>query len=106
MEDTIENVRISWSGERPHDWADWETVIRDVMREVSGGPWDVSMGYDGETWRVAGALASDGPRNDIADNRRRHRVTEALRAKAKPAGLRGDNPPRTMPVKATGTNEP
>jgi hypothetical protein len=88
VQDAHDAVAIRWSGDQPPDWTEWERVIRVALRQLGPGPWDVAIQYDGETWRVAGAVARDGPRNAVADNKRRHRLTEALRAQGKPAGLR------------------
>jgi hypothetical protein len=106
VENTTEHVAIHWPGERPHDWAEWETVIRAVLRQAGVGPWDVVMEQQGQMWRVAGAVTRGGPRNDVADNKRRHRVTETLRAQGKPAGLRSDAPPPIPHEKPPGLREP
>jgi hypothetical protein len=79
-------TRIHWTGEKPADWAEWESIIRGVMRQWRAGG-EVAIEATDGGWRVAAALADTEPRDVKRDNARRHRVTEALRARGKPAGL-------------------
>ena len=86
MENGGETARILWAGERPADWAEWEAIIRGVMRQWRAGGEVAVEAHDGG-WRVTAAYADTEPRDPKRDNARRHRVTEALRARGKPAGL-------------------
>jgi hypothetical protein len=85
-EGTDHRGTIHWTGDKPADWPEWEAIARGVMRQWRGGG-EVSLeGHEGG-WRVTGALALGEPRDPRKDNARRHRITEALRARGKPAGL-------------------
>lgn len=86
VENDGDKARITWSGARPDDFAEWEAIIHDVMRQWRAGGEVVIEGHEG-VWRVASALADAEPRDPKRDNARRHRVTEALRARGKAAGL-------------------
>lgn len=86
MESQDGSIRINWTGEKPTDWAEWESIIRGVMRQWRAGGEVTIDAHDGG-WRVTAALADAEPRDPKRDNARRHRVTEALRARGKPAGL-------------------
>ena len=91
MENDVENARIAWTGEKPADWAEWETIIRGVIRQWRAGGEVTIEAHEG-SWRVASALAHSEPRDPRRDNARRHRVTEALRARGKAAGLNRATP--------------
>lgn len=78
--------RIQWTGDKPADWAEWEAIVHDVMRQWRSGGEVTIEAHEGG-WRVTGALADAEPRDPKRDNARRHRVTESLRARGKPAGL-------------------
>ncbi len=86
MENDVETARIHWNGEKPADWAEWETIIRAVMDQWRAGG-EVTIDAHEGGWRVSAALADTEPRDPKRDNARRHRVTESLRARGKPAGL-------------------
>jgi hypothetical protein len=79
-------VAVHWPDEKPADWTEWEAIIRDVTRHWAA-PSEVSIERNGSGWRVASAVLHVEPRQPSKDNQRRHRVTEALRARGKPAGL-------------------
>lgn len=86
VENDGEKARIQWTGGKPEDFSEWEAIIRDVMRQWRAGGEVVIEGNEGG-WRVASALADTEARDPKRDNARRHRVTEALRARGKAAGL-------------------
>jgi hypothetical protein len=86
LEKGFDTARIHWAGDKPPDWPEWETIIRDVMRQWRSGGEVAIEARDGG-WRVTAALADTEPPEPKRDNARRHRVTEALRARGKPAGL-------------------
>jgi hypothetical protein len=83
-----DHVAIHWPDERPGDWTEWETIIRDTTRHWVA-PVEVAIERQGSGWRVASTVLCVEPRQPAKDNQRRHRVTEALRARGKPAGLGG-----------------
>ena len=85
-----DRIAIQWPDEKPADWAEWEAIIRDITRHWSA-PVEISIARQGSGWRVASAVLFVEPRQPAKDNQRRHRVTEALRARGKPAGLGGGN---------------
>ena len=85
-EGTDQGVTIHWTGEKPADWPEWEAIARYVMRQWRGGG-EVSLAGQDGGWRVTAALALGEPRDPKRENALRHRVTEALRAQGKPAGL-------------------
>ena len=86
MEQSAEAGLINWTGDKPEDWPEWEAIARAVMRQWRGASEVRIEGNEGG-WRVTAALADGEPRDPKRDNARRHRVTEALRARGKPAGL-------------------
>lgn len=81
-----QRVSIEWPEEKPADWVEWEAIIRDVTRHWTA-PTDVRIERQGNGWRIAAAVLNTDPREPARDNQRRHRVTEALRARGKPAGM-------------------
>jgi hypothetical protein len=86
LEKDGETARIRWTGDKPDDFTEWETIIRGVMRQWRAGGEVVIEAHEGG-WRVGSALADTEARDPKRDNARRHRVTEALRARGKAAGL-------------------
>jgi hypothetical protein len=81
-----DRVTVQWPDERPDDWMEWEAIIRDTTRHWTA-PGDVTFERHGNSWRVAAVALHTEPRQPVKDNQWRHRVTEALRARGKPAGL-------------------
>lgn len=81
-----QRVSIEWPEEKPVDWTEWETIIRDVTRHWTA-PTDVRIERQGNGWRIAAVVLKSDPREPAKDNQRRHRITEGLRARGKPAGL-------------------
>ena len=81
-------IVISWPDERPEDWTEWETITRDVAQHWPA-PAEVVIERQGSGWRIASVVMDADPPQPSKDNQRRHRVTEALRARGKPAGLGG-----------------
>ncbi len=79
-------IAIHWPDERPADWTEWEVIIRGATQHWTA-PGEISIERQGNGWRVAEAWMYVEPRQPSKDNQRRHRVTEALRARGKPAGL-------------------
>jgi hypothetical protein len=91
LENVGESARIRWTGAKPADWTEWETIIRAVMRQWRS-PGEVALEAHEGGWRVTAALCDAEAREPKRDNARRHRVTEALRARGKPAGLHPASP--------------
>ena len=81
-------VVVTWPDERPVDWTEWEAIIRTVTQSwpASG---EISIERQGNGWRIASVVTEVDPPQPSRDNQRRHRITEALRARGKPAGLGG-----------------
>jgi hypothetical protein len=80
------HLSIEWPEEKPADWTEWEAIIRDITRHWTA-PTDVSIARQGNAWRIASVVLRSDPREPAKDNQRRHRITEGLRARGKPAGL-------------------
>lgn len=81
-------IAVTWPDERPDDWNEWEAIIRDVAQNWPA-PAEVSIQRQGNGWRIGSVVLDLDPPQPSRDNQRRHRVTEALRARGKPAGLGG-----------------
>jgi hypothetical protein len=82
-----QRLSIAWPEEKPADWTEWEAIIREITRHWTA-PTDVSIERQAGGWRIAAVVLRSEPREPAKDNQRRHRITEGLRARGKPAGLR------------------
>lgn len=86
LQDRLQGPVVSWLNDRPHDWEEWETIIREKV----GSATRVILVSNGRgQWRVSDAdlppvFVGPGSRAETASIDCREAVKAALRAAGKP----------------------